>query len=193
MSGTATISTMFWRLMGQQNVNITASGEVVWGIKKLNLALALDNTGSMSSNGKMTALKEAAHNLLATPEERREDARRHQDLDRAVRRRRQCRHQQRQRKSWIHWSHWEQQNGTCSNSNYTNYNSCISNNKTWTPDNHNTWNGCVKDRDQNNDVTATATGDGGSTKYRAHQASSCPTAMMPLSTDWTALNARSMQ
>ena len=47
-------------------MNITATGEVVWGIKKLNLALALDNTGSMASSGKMTALKEAAHNLLNT-------------------------------------------------------------------------------------------------------------------------------
>ena len=40
--------------------------EILWGIKKLNLALALDNTGSMASSGKMTALKTAAHNLLNT-------------------------------------------------------------------------------------------------------------------------------
>ena len=66
MTGSATINTMFWRVVGQQQVNITASGEVVWGIKKLNLALALDNTGSMASSNKMTALKEAAHNLLNT-------------------------------------------------------------------------------------------------------------------------------
>ena len=26
--------------------------------------------------------------------------------------------------------------------------------------------------------------------YRAHQAANCPTAMMPLSHDWTALNAK---
>src|SRR6266508_7013407 len=66
VSGSATIATMFWRLIGQPSLDITASGEVVWGIKKLNLALALDNTGSMASSGKMTALKEAAHNLLTT-------------------------------------------------------------------------------------------------------------------------------
>ncbi len=75
VSGTATIGTMFWRLIGQENVNITASGEVVWGIKKLNLALAFDNTGSMSSNGKMTALKEAAHNLLDTLKKAEKDSR----------------------------------------------------------------------------------------------------------------------
>ena len=91
------VNTMFWRLIGQQQVNITATGEVVWGIKKLNLALALDNTGSMASSGKMTALKEAAHNLLDHAQERREDAGRHQGVDRSVRDRRQCRHRQRQR------------------------------------------------------------------------------------------------
>ena len=46
------------------------------------------------------------------------------------------------------------------------------------------------DRDQNNDVSATPTGDGAAVKYRAHQAANCPTAMMALSTDWTALNAK---
>jgi hypothetical protein len=39
---------MFWRLVGQSQIDIRASGEVVWGIKKLNLALALDNSGSMA-------------------------------------------------------------------------------------------------------------------------------------------------
>jgi Mg-chelatase subunit ChlD len=46
------------------------------------------------------------------------------------------------------------------------------------------------DRDQNNDVLATATGSGSATAYRANQASACPTAMMSLSSDWTALNAK---
>jgi Flp pilus assembly protein TadG len=187
VSATASISTLFWRVVGQQNVNISASGEVVWGIKKLNLALALDNTGSMSSNNKMTALKEAAHNLLTTlktAEKTPGDIRISivpfaVDVNVGT---------SNVNAGWIDWSHWDQQNGTCSSSYYTSYNSCISNNKIWTPDNHKTWNGCVKDRDQNNDVLATATGDGASTKFRAHQASNCPTAMMPLSTDWTALN-----
>ena len=77
-------------------VSITATGEVIWGIKKLNLALALDNTGSMSSSNKMTELKNAAHNLLDHAQEGREEAGRHQGRDRAVRGRRQCRHRQRQ-------------------------------------------------------------------------------------------------
>src|SRR5262245_5139651 len=39
-------------------------------------------------------------------------------------------------------------------------------------------------------VTATPTGGGAAVNSRAHQATACPTAMMPLSTDWTALNAK---
>ena len=82
--------------------------------------------------------------------------------------------------TWIDWSDWDEENGTCSSTSYTNHDSCVSHSKTWTPNNHNTWNGCVKDRDQNNDVlnTATAT-SGGATRYRAQQASNCPTAMTP--------------
>ena len=66
VTGTANVATMFWRVLGQDQINLTATGEVTWGIKKLNLALALDNTGSMSSSSKMTELKTAAHSLLAT-------------------------------------------------------------------------------------------------------------------------------
>ena len=55
---------------------------------------------------------------------------------------------------------------------------------------HSTWNGCVYDRDQNNDALNTATDGGAATNYRANQTSYCPTSMMPLSTDWTALNSK---
>ncbi|MES1155389.1 MAG: VWA domain-containing protein [Pseudorhodoplanes sp.] len=39
-------------------------------------------------------------------------------------------------------------------------------------------------------MTNTPTGSGAATKYRAEQADNCPTAMMPLSTDWTAMNSK---
>ena len=47
-------------------MNLSVSTEVVWGVKKLELALALDVTGSMASNNKMTELKKAAKSLLTT-------------------------------------------------------------------------------------------------------------------------------
>ena len=48
LEGTATIKTVFVGMLGQSQINLFTSSEVLWGIKKLNLALALDNTGSMS-------------------------------------------------------------------------------------------------------------------------------------------------
>ena len=189
ISGSADVNTMFWRLMGQDQVHITATGEVVWGIKKLNLALALDNTGSMASSGKMAALKEAAHNLLTTlknAEKTPGDIKVSivpfaTDVNVGT---------GNVNASWIDWGDWEEVNGTCSSSSYTTKTSCQSHSKTWTPKDHSEWNGCVYDRDQNNDVLSTATSSGASTKYRAHQATACPASMMPLSTDWTALNTK---
>jgi Flp pilus assembly protein TadG len=191
LTGSATINTVVWRLIGQDQVNITASGEVVWGIKKLNLALALDNTGSMASSGKMTALKEAAHNLLDTlkkAEKTPGDVRVSiipfaVDVNVGT---------DKVNEPWIDWEDWDERNGTCSVwiSNPRTKTKCTSNNGAWTPAAHSTWNGCVMDRDQNNDVNATPTSDAAAVNYRAHQAENCPTAMMALSSDWTALNAK---
>jgi Flp pilus assembly protein TadG len=189
ISGSADVNTMFWRLMGQDQVHITATGEVVWGIKKLNLALALDNTGSMASSGKLAALKEAAHNLLTTlknAEKTPGDIKVSivpfaTDVNVGT---------GNVNASWIDWGDWEEVNGTCSSSSYATKTSCQSHSKTWTPKDHSEWNGCVYDRDQNNDVLSTATGSGVSTKYRAHQATACPASMVTLSTDWTALNTK---
>ncbi len=78
-------------------------------------------------------------------------------------------------------------NGSCSNSYYTTQSSCTSHSKIWTPANHNTWNGCITDRDQNFDTTNDAP-VAGSTLYPAEQYSSCPASLMGLSNDWTALS-----
>jgi Flp pilus assembly protein TadG len=191
LKGSATVSTLFSKMLGQATINLSADSEVLWGIKKLNLALVLDNTGSMSSSGKMTNLKTAAHNLLTTLKNA---AKQPGDIKVAIvpfatdvnagtanvda--------------TWIDWTDWDAANGTCSNSSYHSKSSCVSNGKIWTPKPHSLWNGCVYDRDQNNDVNNTATIPGApATLFRAHQASNCPTAaMMQLSEDWTALNAR---
>jgi hypothetical protein len=66
VTGSAKVDTIFGNFLGQKLVPVTASSKVEWGIKKLNLALLLDNTGSMGSSGKMDALKTASLNLLAT-------------------------------------------------------------------------------------------------------------------------------
>ena len=186
--GSATVNTLFARLFGQSAITFSASTEVLWGIKKLNLALVLDNTGSMAQNQKMTNLKAAAHNLLTTLKNA---AKQPGDVKVAivpfatdvnvgtsnV------------NASWIDWTDWEAANGTCSNNTYTSKSTCESHGKTWTPKAHSQWNGCVNDRDHNNDVSNTVPVAGSpATLFRAHQASACPASMMPLSEDWTALN-----
>ncbi len=90
---------------------------------------------------------------------------------------------------WVRWDLWDEVNGKCSNTTYKNKTSCVSHSKVWTPNAHNTWNGCVTDRDQNFDTTNDAP-VAGATLYPAEQYSSCPSAsVMGLSNNWTALNA----
>jgi Flp pilus assembly protein TadG len=57
--------------------------------------------------------------------------------------------------------------------------------------NHSSWNGCVTDRDQDNDTTNTAPSAGvQATLFPAEQYSQCPEELMALSYDWTALNSK---
>jgi hypothetical protein len=96
-------------------------------------------------------------------------------------------------RSWIDWAGssdtWDENNGTCSKSSYHTKSSCSSHSGSWTPKNHNVWNGCVMDRDQNYD-TSNAAPLAGSTLFPAEQYSYCPVPLMGLSYDWTALNAK---
>jgi Flp pilus assembly protein TadG len=63
---TGTVPTTFTKIIGQETMDLSVSTEIAWGLKKLELALALDVTGSMASNNKMTELKKAAKSLLTT-------------------------------------------------------------------------------------------------------------------------------
>ncbi len=189
VTGSGSINTLFSKVLGNSQISFSAKSEVLWGIKKLNLAMALDNTGSMSSNGKMTALKTAAHNLINTLK----DAEKTPgdikvsivpfavDVNAGT---------GNVDASWIDWTDWDAANGNCSKSSYHSKSSCNNNGGIWTPKNHNVWNGCVNDRDQNNDVLNTPTGSGASTKYRAHQASNCPASMIALSSTWADMHSK---
>ena len=190
IKGSGTVPTSFTKALGQSSIDISATAEAVWGIKKLNLALALDNTGSMGSSGKMDALKTAAHNLLSTLQNAGQNPGDVKvsiipfatDVNVGT---------GNVNANWIDWTDWEADNGTCSYYYYNKKSSCTSHGYTWTPADHSTWNGCVYDRDQNNDILNTATTAGvPATMFRAHQASSCPSQLMSLSEDWTALNTK---
>ena len=188
LTATATVSTTFAAMLGVNQIDVHANAQIVWGIKKLNLALALDNTGSMAQSGKMTALKEAAHNLINTLKTASTTPGDVQvsivpfatDVNVGI---------SNKNADWVRWTEWDAANGTCSSTSYTSQSDCQSHGRTWTPKAHSTWNGCVMDRDQNNDVQNTMPTVTG-TDFPAHQASACPTALMPLSYDWAALNAK---
>ena len=65
VTGTGTVPTSFTKVMGFQQLAINVSSTVKWGNTRLRVALALDNTGSMADDGKITALKTATKNLLS--------------------------------------------------------------------------------------------------------------------------------
>ena len=186
LNGSATINTNFLGVLGIDEINIAASATSVWGNTRLRVALVLDNTGSMSSSNKMTALKTASQNLLTQLKAAATTADDvyvsiipfNKDVNVGS---------SNYTQSWLRWDLWEAANGSCSSWSYTTQSSCTSHGKTWTPANHNTWNGCVTDRDQNFDTTNDAP-IAGSTLYPAEQYSSCPTSLMGLSNDWTPLS-----
>ncbi|MGE0524129.1 MAG: VWA domain-containing protein [Variibacter sp.] len=66
LAAAGSLETTFTRILGIDSVDIASTSEVTWWDRKLEVALVLDNTGSMASNSKMTELKKATHNLLNT-------------------------------------------------------------------------------------------------------------------------------
>ncbi len=63
---TAKMDTALAQVIGYKKMDLRATSQVRWGFKSLELALALDNTGSMASKNKMVELKAAVKLLLAT-------------------------------------------------------------------------------------------------------------------------------
>jgi Flp pilus assembly protein TadG len=186
LSGSATVKTNFLSVLGINQIGITASATSTWGNSRLRVALVLDNTGSMASSNKMTALKTASQNLLTQLKSAAVDPEdvyvsiipfnKDVNVDTSN-----------VNASWLRWDLWNAVNGRCSKTTYTTQSSCTSHNKIWTPASHSTWNGCVTDRDQNFDTTNDAP-LAGSTLYPTEQYSSCPVSLVGLSNDWTALS-----
>jgi Flp pilus assembly protein TadG len=187
LSGAGTISTSFMKVAGFPTLKLSTSSTASWGMTKLRVAMALDNTGSMSSDGKITALRTATTNLITQL-----SASAQNDGDVYI--------------SmvpfanvvnfgtgyknsgYIDWSSWStsgsiEEGWTCgsSNNSWNKTMKCGSSNNSIT-----SWNGCVMDRTQSYDVQITAPSST-ATYYPADQSSYCPTAITPLSFDWAAL------
>ncbi|MEA2871545.1 MAG: hypothetical protein QOH67_1521 [Hyphomicrobiales bacterium] len=190
------MDTTFMNVLGFSSLNIGSTSIVKWGNSRLRVALALDNTGSMASAGKIDALKTATNGLLT---QLRNAATTNGDVyvsivpfvkDVNV-------GASNKGASWIDWSDWDNKNGTCSKGQGVNsYSDCMLENgkPKWTPASHDTWNGCVTDRGSSNtptgqdyDTNANAPGSSQSSQFPAEQYAACPQAILPLTYDWTAM------
>ena len=208
VSATVDVPTTFLRLLDLmdykplQDMTISGSSTTTWGTTRLRVALVLDNTGSMADDGKMDALKTATKNLLT---QLKKAANNDGDVyvsiipfskDVNV-------GAANYNANWIDWSDWEDNNGgwqqtSSCNAGYGHsrhgHSHCNSN-WTWAVANHNTWNGCITDRDKDYDQDVTAPnpadaslpGGQASTLFPAEQYSYCPVAMMGLNYNWTAM------
>jgi Flp pilus assembly protein TadG len=165
--------------MGVNTFPVSVKTEVQWGMNKLELALALDNTGSMAWSNKMTELKKAAKNLITTLQS---SAQKPGDVKIAI-----IPFHKEVRLdtsiytfngSWLKWDDWDSENQTCDKKGKN----CVSNDRK-------TWDGCVMDRDQPHDASDT-TPNSNATKFPAKQCSYSLTSMLPLTYDWNALNSK---
>lgn len=64
----ASVESTLTRILGRPTMEIEADAKVVWGSRRLELALVLDVTGSMAQQNRMVELKNATHSLLNTLE-----------------------------------------------------------------------------------------------------------------------------
>ena len=199
LAGSASVDTAFMKLMGYTNLDIKSTATVKWGMNRLRVALALDNTGSMASAGKIDALKTATKSLL---DQLKAAAANNGDVYVSIipfSKNVNVGTSTYTNANWVDWEDWEDDNGhdqsttTCSTQksgkNGKSKKKC-STTTTWVPDNHNTWNGCITDRDKNYDVTGTAPVVGtAATLFPAEQYDNCPVPMSGLSYDWNKMNS----
>jgi Flp pilus assembly protein TadG len=163
------VDTSLTRVLGKDAMTISSKSQSTWGTNTIELALALDNTGSMDSSGKMTALKAASLNLIQIMK----DATTETD----------------QIKISVvpfatqvkigtlfkdePWLRWDQTKGS-------GWNKQTISKATWT--------GCVSDRDKPNDVKDNEPVQANATLYPADFcAQSTLAPILPLTADWEAL------
>jgi Flp pilus assembly protein TadG len=206
LQGSGSVVTDFMKVAGFPNLNFNTNSTSAWGNVRMRVAMALDNTGSMASDGKMPAMQTAAKNLIdqlsglaktsgdiyvsivpfAKDVNFGKDALGNSNVN----------------QDWIDWSLWDVANGSwgsCSSSSYTTKSTCESHSKVWTPD-HTKWTGCFTDRAQDYDTkntTPVASNSptlfpaeeyvSGSEKYCKSSNNPYLQPIMPLSYDWSSL------
>lgn len=203
ITGSAKMPTDFMKVVGFPNLDFGASSTTVWGTTKLRVALALDNTGSMASAGKMDALKTAAKSLLDTLKTA---AKTDGDVYVSIVPFAKDVNVSSIATTGTKWLRWDL--GQCTTSSgwgstaqgFMTKSDCNKiNNSKWTATTKNGWTGCVSDRNQDYDTLSTAPSavtatDPDPTKlatqFPAENYSDCPTQMLPLTYDWSTLKSK---
>jgi Flp pilus assembly protein TadG len=195
VNGSGAVTTDFMKVAGFPNINFNSSSTAAWGNTRMRVAMALDNTGSMADDGKMPAMQSAAKALIdqlsglaKTPGDIYISIIPFaKDVNLGA---------SNYTQNWIDWTDWDAANGTSTCNNRDRWGNCTS--STWTPANHNTWTGCVTDRDQDYDTKNTAPTNS-ATRFPAEEYVSgndkfCKSnnnpylqPIMPLTYDWSAL------
>jgi len=203
VTASGNLPTDFMKVAGFSQMTLNTTATATWGNSKLRVALALDNTGSMADDGKMTALQGGAKSLIDTLSA---TAQSNGDVyisivpfanevnmgTNAFK-----------NSGFIDWSNWSTFGSNMDNYSCGSSNSAPSWSNGWSgtmkcgTSNNSTsnWNGCVMDRGNqsapaatNDDQTSTAPTTG-TTLFAADQSSNCPQAVQTLSYNWTTLKS----
>jgi Flp pilus assembly protein TadG len=197
VNGSGAVTTDFLKVAGFPNLNFNTTSTAAWGNVRMRVAMALDNTGSMASDGKMPAMQSAAKALV---DQLSALAKSNGDIyisiipfakDVNV-------GEENYNQSWIDWTDWDAANGT---STCTSWNWWGCSSSTWTPKSHDKWTGCVTDRDQDYDTKNTAPTSSatrfpaeeyvsGNEKYCKSGNSPYLQPILALSYDWTKIKKR---
>jgi Flp pilus assembly protein TadG len=184
LASSGTVKTDFLGIIGIKKIKVHATSTVAWGGNKLEVALVLDNTGSMSTSGKMTALLDATDKFLSVMQKAAPqpgdvkiaivpfDYQVNVGVANAD-------------KSWIDWSLLSKNGAYGGPSGHRD-----DDDDTRDDDNNDkaavsAWNGCVIDRAQPNDVLDTAPTANSATWYPAVNCNLAP--MQPLTSDFNLL------
>jgi Flp pilus assembly protein TadG len=164
VSANGTVQAAFMRVFGVSEMKIDSTTQVVWGTKRLEVALALDNTGSMASSAKMTELKKAVKTLIDTLQKA---AQKPDDVKIAI----------------IPFDTTVRLSDGSNPPDWVRFDGSPR---------RRDWAGCIEDRDQSNDVKDTAADAG--TSSTMFPAAACGgtgslVKMRELTNDWTALRA----
>jgi Flp pilus assembly protein TadG len=181
LTAAGSINTDFMKFAGFPTVTLNVSSTTKWGNIRYRVALALDNTGSMSSSNKIGELKTAANKLIndfynmastnadvyisIVPFAK--------DVNIGT---------GFKNSNWLRWTEFEETSGSCSGWGggwYTTKTACVNAGRSWNATNHNSWNGCVMDRDENYDTLNTPPDSGVTgTMAVAEQYDACPVQMI---------------